>query len=200
MEKTIVTAQIAVDPVVLTINNGKAYIYLQIREKPPFKGLYELPGGLLANNETAKETLNRKLTALFKDTTFFQQFHTFTNPNRDPRSRVISIGYIALIRTDNLHNWYPIENLPKLAFDHELIIKRAMSYLKQNLSPTLLKHLLPKQFPLNQLQSVYETLEQTKYDNRNFRKKMISAEIVKETKAIEENVSHRPAKLYQFKE
>lgn len=191
----------AVDPVIFTIKNQKLLVYLNTREKEPHKNLAELPGGLLLIDETAEETLRRKLKDIIGDNVFFQQFYTFTDPKRDIRYRTISIGFIALVSQDkitDLKNFHPVDNLPRLAFDHKEIIEKAIGYLKQNLNGQLIKQFMPAYFPLNDLQAVYEVIEQKKFDNRNFRKKILGSEMVKKIKKIQKNVAHRPASLYQY--
>ena|SRR3989344_552861 len=194
--------KVSVDPVIFTIQQGRIKVLLQRREKEPFKGLPELPGGLLLAHETGEETLQRKLQEIISDgTIFFTQFYTFTQPDRDPRERTVSIGFVALVNEQKIkswNNWVDTQELTELAFDHLKIIQAARTFLKENSGPSLIKHFLPSYFPLNQLQEVYELLESKKYDNRNFRKKMISSGLVEETKKIEKEVSHRPAKLFRF--
>lgn len=197
-------AWIAVDPVIFTLQGKKLKVLLLQREKEPFRGRYELPGGLLLPGETAEETRQRKIKqVLGLQDTFFTQFYTFTAPKRDPRERAVSIGFLALIPKERMHEehlWYDLDNLPSLAFDHKEIIQKARKFLKENFNAHIARHFMPQQFPLNQLQEVYESVEEKKYDNRNFRKWIISSGIVKETAKMEENVSHRPAKLYWFKD
>lgn len=199
----------AIDPVIFAIEHGKLKVFLKDREKEPFKGRYELPGGLLKENETAEQALHRKLRKIIGSKIFFTQFYTFTEPKRDPRRRTISIGFIALVNYDllkSLNNpneqkkWHDCRNLPALAFDHKEIISKAIKHLKENINNLIVKQFLPEAFPLNKLQEAYEIIEEQKYDNRNFRKKMISSGIVEPTESLEENVSHRPAKLYRFSE
>lgn len=195
-------ANIAVNAVIFIIKDQKLWVYLSTREKTPFQNLLELPGGLLHPRETAEITLARKL----KDITgaknhFFQQFHTFTNPNRDPRSRIISIGFIALLAYDkisNLKNFHEVSALPKLAFDHKEIIDHAVKYLKLNIDSQFVDQLMPKSFPLNELQVVYEVIEGKKLDNRNFRKKVLNSGLIQKAKTVQKNVNHRPASLYHF--
>lgn len=195
-------AKISVDPVIFTSSDNKLKVLLKKREKEPFKNKQELFGGLLKNNESAKQCLKRKLKEVLNtDKFFFQQFHTFTEPKRDPRERIVSISYIALIEKSNVkdsNNWIEVNRLSELAFDHKKIIDRAKIYLKDNIS-LFAKHLLPNKFPLNELQQVYEIILEKSFDNRNFRKQMINSGIVKETKELEKEVSHRPASLYVFK-
>lgn len=191
-------AKVAVDAVILTVDSDLK-IHLQNREKEPFKGRYELPGGLLLADETAEEALSRKLKEILGTTSYFRQFHTFTDPTRDKRERTISISYIAPIRkTENL-DWYDYQKL-SLAFDHRQIIEKAISYMRDNIGPGLVRNLLPEEFPLNRLQEIYETIEKKQYDNRNFRKFVINSGMLEDTGKKEENVSHRPARLFRFRQ
>lgn len=196
-------ARIAVDPVIFTIKNQKLLTLLHQREKPPFQNKHELPGGLLRKNEKPEKRLKTKLKEMTgKQNIYFDQFSTFTQPNRDPRQRTISIGYIALINQEkiqNPENWHNARNLPKTAFDHKKIIQKAEQHLQQNLDTVIAKQFLPKHFPFNDLQKAYETIKQKQYDNRNFRRKMKNQNIVEKTDKKQQNVSHRPATLYKFK-
>lgn len=203
VKKKYETSKIAIDPVIFTIHQSKLKVLLHIREKEPVESMKELPGGLLLPHETAEESLKRKLKELVgHENLFFKQFHTFTEPNRDPRERTISIGFISLIneaKIKELVKWFDYDSIKDLAFDHKKILEAARAYLKENVDSSIVKHFMPKLFPLNKLQEVYEIIEETKYDNRNFRKKMIGSGIVEETNQLEKNVSHRPAKLFKFK-
>lgn len=193
--------RIAVDPVIFTIKDRALSVYLNFREKEPFMGLAELPGGLLRPQETAEETLHRKLESIIGSDVFFEQFHTFTQPDRDPRIRTVSIAFIALVAAEKVANsqqFIELSKIPKLAFDHGKIVDLAHTYLKQNLNHNFAKQFLPRYFPLNDLQEVYEVIEGTPIDNRNFRKKMLDSGTVKKVAKKERNVSHRPAQLYTF--
>lgn len=194
--------RIAVDPVIFTIKEGKLWVHLNTREKEPFKDQAELPGGLLLRNETADETLKRKLkTIIGTNDVFFEQFYTFTKPQRDPRTRTVSIGFITLIpqrKITNTKNFYRLDSLPRLAFDHQEIINEAFAYMKQNLNNKIVRQFMPASFPLNELQTVYEVISLKKLDNRNFRKKILASGMVKKIKKIQKNVAHRPASLYKF--
>ena len=195
-------ANIAVNAVICTIKDKKLLIYLQTREKDPFKNYLELPGGLLHQKETAQETLIRKLKNITElKNHSLHQFQTFTDPKRDLRSRTISIGYIALLSSEkitSLKNFYQVDSLTKLAFDHQEIIKSAIKFLKQNINNQLIQELMPKIFPLNDLQVVYQVISQKKIDNRNFRKKVLNSNLLQKAKIVQKNVNHRPASLYQF--
>lgn len=194
--------RVAVDAVIFTINNQKLSVYLSSRREDPYKNWPELPGGLLLAGETAEETLARKLgDVIGTRNIFFQQFHTFTRPERDPRGRTVSIGFVALLPQDNITaagNFCPIDSLPRLAFDHRDIIERAIEFLKQNIDNQIVNQFMPELFPLNGLQMVHEVIQQRKLDNRNFRKKILSSGTVKKVSKIQKNVAHRPANLYQF--
>ena len=197
------TAMVAIDPVIFTIHDKKLKVLLSVREKEPYDKKHELPGGLLLPDENAEETLKRKLRELLGGASiFFTQFYTFTSPSRDIRGRTISIGFIALVSEDKIKpasNWHDCNNLPELAFDHRIIIGKAKAYLKNNINSLIVKQFMPALFPLNKLQDAYEVIEEKRYDNRNFRKRMISLGIVEETGKAEQNVSHRPANLFRFK-
>lgn len=197
--------RVAVDATIFTIKDRKLQILLHTREKEPFSGRKELPGGLLLKDETAETTLKRKLHEVVgHKEIFFQQFGTFTDPKRDPRERTASIAFIALINHERIGNiageyeWHDSAKLPSLAFDHKEIIEQAKTHLKENISSIIVKQFLPPLFPLNKLQEAHEIIEGEVQDNRNFRKKMLTTGIVIETKQTETNVSHRPAKLFKF--
>lgn len=197
------TARVAVDPVIFTILEGRLSVILSRREKAPYRGRYELPGGLVLRGENPKETLKRKLKQLFgTEKAYFTQFETFAEPKRDPRRRTVSIGFIALVRENMVSNreaWFPIRSLPPLAFDHNVMIGNAFLFLRNNINTIIAKQFLPEEFPLNQLQKVYEVIKSEKYDNRNFRKKMINDGVVVETGMKMQHTSHRPPRLYRFK-
>lgn len=195
-------SRVAVDAVVFTIKNGALMVCLEIREKSPFKGMYQLPGGLLQKSETAEETLERKLNGMFGSKVYFQQFHTFTSPKRDPRERTITIGFMALVNGDKVgdsQTIVPVKKLPEMAFDHKEIIMTAYKILRENPETKIVKEFMPTHFPLNDLQKVHESITEEKLDNRNFRKKMIDGGLVEKSNKIQKNVSHRPALLYKFK-
>lgn len=201
-KQTYETGRIAVDAVICSIKDDGLWVYLNAREKAPFRDLAELPGGLLLPDETADQTLLRKVTsAINVKTVFAQQFHTFTEPKRDPRMRTVTIAYIALVPAERVTHWEHFQNvadLPKLAFDHHQIIVQARRYLRHQADTTMVKHLLPKHFPLNQAQIIYEVLQGEKIDNRNFRKKLLNSGDVVKVDQVQKQVAHRPAALYRF--
>jgi 8-oxo-dGTP diphosphatase len=196
-------ARVGVDPVICAITAGKLKVLLQKREKPPFKGRYELPGGLVRHGETAEQALQRKLgDVLGLPGTYFAQFGTFTAPARDPRARTVSIGFVALVPEHRLGSgqaWHDIREMPPLAFDHQDIILAAHRWLQEHIGSGAVRHFLPGHFALNRLQEVHEVVMGGHYDNRNFRRQMLAGGIVQETREREQGVSHRPAVLYRFR-
>lgn len=193
-------ARIAVDPVIFTIENGSLKVLAHKREKKPFKSELELPGGLLREDEDPLERLNKKVKEMAgKEEIMFKQFGVFTDPERDPRERTISIGYLALVPEDYVKSndkW--IEPKQEMAFDHGEIVDEAIKHLQENLDKKILQQYMPELFPINRLQEVYETVLKKEYDNRNFRRKMLR-EKVKKTDKKQQNVPHRPARLYKFR-
>lgn len=192
---------IAVDAVIFSVIDSKLCVFLKKREKEPYLGLLELLGGFVLSNETAQETLRRKLKEISDETVEFTQFDVFSDPKRDPRNKVVSIGYTALVNEEKakrIGNFYELDKVSKLSFDHCEILAKARDYIKYNIKTILKRQSLPLHFTLNYLQLIYEIIEGIKYDNRNFRKKMINDSIVKKTESIERDVAHRPGILYKL--
>lgn len=202
MNNAYTESRVAIDAVLCTVHEGVLKVYLREREKEPFLGRHELLGGLLQQEETAEETLERKLhQTLGKKSIYFTQFHTFTDPQRDPRTRTVSIGYVALVphdKIDDVNDWYDVTTLPSLAFDHHAMIRAALAYLRTHADDMIARQFMPKLFTLSELQSVYEILLGELLDVRNFRKQVLAKGLVEETDEYTDNVAHRPARLYRF--
>ncbi len=180
------------------------------RANDPFKDKWALPGGFVNMDEDLEEAALRELqeeTSL--KNIFVEQLFTFGKPERDPRGRVISIAYFALVNLSD-HNikassdaknaqWFEIDNTPPLAFDHPTILKVAINRLRAKVRYEPIGfELLPDQFPLSQLQSLYETiLGVKKLNKRNFRSRIMKMGVLKEV-GKQRNVAHRPAILYSF--
>ncbi|MDD3765965.1 MAG: NUDIX domain-containing protein [Eubacteriales bacterium] len=209
------THEITVDVVIFTIKKGSLQVLLVQRAKEPFINKWAIPGGFVRLSENLDEAAQRLLfeKSNLKDV-YLEQIYTFGNPLRYPNSRVITVAYFALIRSENLVlkfdetaenikqvSWHSVYDLPKLAFDHELIIQYAYNRLRGSLeySPVAFQ-LLPKKFTLTELQKAYEIILHTTLDKRNFRKKMVSLNILKELDEYTKNRSKRPARLYMFNE
>lgn len=201
---------LSVDCVIFGYSEETVHVALIERKNPPFKGSWAIPGGFLIGNETVEEAAARELqeeTGLHD--VYLEQFSVFSAINRDPRGRVVSIGFFALIASDKITltatedardaQWWPIDALPPLAFDHEIILHKAQEALR-NLARTkpLLFELLPRDFTLTQLQKIYEEIFGISLDKRNFRKKIQKISWIETTNKTTESSRHRPAMLYRF--
>jgi 8-oxo-dGTP diphosphatase len=205
---------VAVDLVVFTIIDEDLKVLLIKRGRWPFKGTWCLPGGFVKIKEDLERAARRELeeeTGLKAKDIYLEQLYTFGDPKRDPRTRVISVAHFALVDSTKSKpfvtgeeqikdvTWHPINNLPpKLGFDHKQIINYALKRLRYKLEYTAVGlELLPKSFTLTDLQTMYETILNEKLDKRNFRKKILSMNIIKATKIYKKG-AHRPAMLYKF--
>jgi 8-oxo-dGTP diphosphatase len=203
---------VAVDTVVFTIFNGNLSVLLIQIDSGPYKEKWAVPGGLVKIDEDLDDAAVRVLSekANIKNL-FLEQLYTFGELDRDVRDRSISVAYFALVSNpDKLEistqeyykaiDWLPVNTLPEMAFDHKKIIETAHERLKGKLSYTNIAYsLLPKEFTLTQLQRVYEVILGRSLDKRNFRKKINSLDFVEELDKRQKDVTHRPAKLYKFK-
>lgn len=182
------------------------------RDIPPFEGEWALPGGFIHLDESLEEAALRELreeTGIEK--IFLEQLYTFGNVDRDPRERVVTVAYYALINlaeqnikatTDAREAaWFLVEKLPPLAFDHHKIIALALTRLKGKVRYEPIGfELLPTKFTLSQLQQLYETILGQELDKRNFRRKILKMGILKPLAEVQTGVSHRSPRLYQFDE
>jgi 8-oxo-dGTP diphosphatase len=200
---------VTTDVVLFTIQVDRLSVLLIERNNAPFQGMWALPGGFLDISEDLESCAKR---ALQEETgiegIYLEQLATFGAPQRDPRERVISVTYFALSPSDHLSPrassdaaeavWFPIDNLPELAFDHAQIIQLARQRLIAKLGySTIAFQMLPEAFTLSQLQSVYEVLLNESLDKRNFRKGILARNIIRETGEYARHGYHRPAKTYQ---
>ena len=202
----------SIDCVIFGFEAGELKILLIERNEDPFKGALALPGYIVEQEEgldDAAERILYELTGL-RDL-HMQQFHTFGEVNRHPQGRVITVAYYALIRLTGQKEvrpitqvarkafWHPVNELPKLAFDHSEIFKTGFNKIRRRLNyQPIAFELLPEKFTLTQLQSLYEAVLSKKLDKRNFRKKMLSYGFLKELDEKQKGVSYRAAKLYKF--
>ena len=205
-------AALTVDIVVFALDDDDLKVMLIQRDLEPFAGEWALPGGFVRVDETLDEAARRELQeeAGLKDL-FLEQLYTFGAVGRDPRERVVTVSYFALVNlqghdvkasTDARNAaWFAMNDLPGLAFDHEHILGMAYERLcgKVRYQPIGFE-LLPRKFPLRQLQQFYEVVLGRELDKRNFRKKILSMDILVELNEIEKDVAHRAAKLYRFDE
>lgn len=206
-------AILATDIVILTIKDSKILVRLQQVNRPPyFNTIPGLPGGLISPTETAEETVQRLLYEKAKLTpskVYIEQLYTFSGINRDPRGRVVSVGYLALVPWEQLSIleqqdteevwWKEISKTKNLAYDHDSILSTAINRLKSRITyTTLSSKLVPKEFTLTHLEKIYELILKKSIDKRNFRKKLISLNIVKKSERKVEGVKYRPPNLYSF--
>lgn len=202
---------VTTDVVLFSVREQQLMLLLIKRRDAPFAGCWALPGGFLdigedleacAARELAEETGLRGI--------YLEQLYTFGRPDRDPRERVISVTYYALVPSDNLApraasdaaatGWYVIDRLPELAFDHADIIALAHRRLVSKLDySSIAFQFLPATFTLGEVQRVYEILLNAPLDKRNFRKRVLAAGLIEETGRLRRSGGHRPAREYRLR-
>lgn len=199
---------LTVDCVVFGFDGGDLQVLLIRRALEPFKNRWALPGGFVHLDETLDEAARRELeeeTGLRE--VFLEQLHTFGAVDRDPRERVVSVAYYALVKpsaaiaaTDAAEaDWFPAASVPPLAFDHADILAAALERLRDKLRREPVGfELLPPKFTLGQLQRLYEAVLGTALDKRNFRKKVLGYDLLVPLKETHREGAHRPAQLFRF--
>jgi 8-oxo-dGTP diphosphatase len=195
---------------VFGFDEGELKVLLIQRGLEPFKDKWALPGGFVRVEETIDDAARRELEeeAGLTDV-FLEQLYTFGAINRDPRERVVSVAYYALVKmsahatkaaTDAADaRWFSVSSVPKLAFDHLDILRVALARLKGKVRYQPIGfELLPAKFTLAQLQHLYEAVLETELDKRNFRKKVLSFGLLIPLKETQMTGRHRPAQLFRF--
>jgi 8-oxo-dGTP diphosphatase len=180
------------------------------RGGPPFAGRWALPGGFVRIDETLEEAALRELreeTGLGR--VFLEQLYTFGALDRDPRERVVTVAYYALVKLSD-HRvqastdarsaaWFTLDDVPKLAFDHQRILDTAQDRLRGKVRYQPIGfELLSEKFTLRQLQHLYERVLDRELDKRNFRKKILGMGLLEDLDEVETDVAHRAARLYRF--
>jgi 8-oxo-dGTP diphosphatase len=203
---------LTVDCVVFGLDESDLKIILIQRDKDPFKGHWALPGGFVHIDESLEEAALRELKEeTGVENVFLEQLYTFGDVQRDPRGRVISVAYYALV---NLRDhkikaatdardaaWFSVDDIPKLPFDHKRIVEVALTRLRGKVRYEPIGfELLPEKFTLTELQRLYEKILEQDIDKRNFRKKILSMDLLKELDEVQIDVAHRAARLYKFDE
>jgi 8-oxo-dGTP diphosphatase len=203
-------AALTVDGVVFGFGAGELKVLLIQRALEPFKGKWALPGGFVHVDETLDDAARRELveeTGL--EDIYLEQLYTFGTVKRDPRERVVSVAYYALVKlsdhkakaaTDAAEaKWFPVSQLPKLAFDHADILALALTRLqgKVRYQPIGFE-LLPPKFTLSDLQHLYEAILGAELDKRNFRKKVLGFGLLVALNESQVGGRHRPAQLFRF--
>jgi 8-oxo-dGTP diphosphatase len=203
------TASVAVLVVIFTVEDHTLKVLLIRRSAEPFKDAWALPGGRLNECESLQEAAVRKLVeeAGVEDV-YLEQLYTFDRLDRTSEGGAVAVVYFALVdhaqarlssRTEWQPAWHPVNNLPPLAFENQSVIDYALNRLRAKLDYTnVVYSLLPEYFTVSRLQSVYESILMRKLDKRNFRKRMLSLNIIKATGRKKVDGAHRPAELYTF--
>jgi 8-oxo-dGTP diphosphatase len=200
--------RVTVDVVIFTIQTGVLKVLLVKRGVPPFLGQFAIPGGFVLEDEDLDQAALRELR---EETgvadVYLEQLYSFGDVGRDPRGRVITAAYFALVSADRSlkagtdaaeAHWWTIDKLPALAFDHEKILGYALDRLRNKLEYTTVGfQLLPEKFTLTELQEVYEAILGKKLDKRNFRRKLSLLKILKPQPEYRRG-GQRPARLYRF--
>lgn len=199
---------VTTDCVIFGFDGSNLKVLLIERGIEPFKGKWALPGGFLKMDETAEEGALRELeeeTGLTN--AYIRQFHTFTEPGRDPRERVITIAHYALVRLQEVKGgddaaqarWFAMDEIPPLAFDHDRILRLAQKMLRERIhfEPVGFE-LLPETFTMKQLQNLYEAILDVHFDRRNFAKKMYHLELLIQTDDMVRTSPKRESQLLRF--
>lgn len=203
---------LTVDGVVfgLDLQQSGLMVMLVQRGEPPFEGAWGLPGGFVRMDETLDGAAMRELSEEtgLRDI-YLEQLYTFGEVDRDPRGRVVTVAYFALVKlSDHVVQaatdatdaaWFDVTNLPPLAFDHDRILETALTRLRGKVRYQPIGfELLPGQFTLGQLQRMYEIILGRELDKRNFRRKVQRLGVLKELDEFERGVARRAARLYEF--
>ena len=206
------TIGVSIDCVVFGFDGSDLKVLLIERGEMPYKDFWALPGDLMAPDEDLNASVNR----ILKDLTglkglFFEQVETFGEVDRHPLGRVLTTGYYTLVKISDYKlnpssfaaeaKWFRIQDVGTLAFDHNKILDSCFNRLKASVRTRPIGfELLPPEFTMTELQTLYEAILGIKLDVRNFRKKILQMKFLQETGNMQDNVSHRPAKLYAFNE
>ncbi|MDD2377374.1 MAG: NUDIX hydrolase [Bacilli bacterium] len=198
---------------IFTIDKGELKILLTRKKTEPYKGYWILPGNYISTEETLEDNITDAIvdqTGLMN--VYVEQCHTFSNINRNPDDRVIATSFIGLVdsksveimsidRPDVENGWFNIDSIPKLGYDHELIIEKSIDFFRKKIvNSNILRILFPSDFTLPELQKVYERILGKELDRRNFRKKFINLNLIEDTLEKNTGFNGRPAKLYRFKD
>lgn len=201
---------LTVDCVVFGWDDDAVKVLLIQRDLPPFEGSWALPGGFVQMDESLEEAARRELKEeTGVESVYLEQLYTMGAPERDPRGRVVSVAYYAIVKrlaqvliadTDARDaQWFALSELPELAFDHAEILEIALERLRGKIRYKPVGFdLLPGKFTMPQLKNLYDSLLGESLDRRNFRKKILSMGLLEELPETQEDVPHRAAKFYRF--
>lgn len=202
---------VAVDGIVLGFNNKELNVLLYKRSFEPMRGHWSLMGGFVKPEESVDEAASRVLTDCTGiEHLFMEQLGAYGDVSRDSGERVISVAYYSLVNMNDFNPevleahsaaWVQIGNLPELIFDHHRMLEDALCVLKRKAATRPIGfNLLPEQFTLPQLQTLYEAIYQTVLDKRNFRKKLYAMDILEKLATKDKKSSKRGAYFYKFNE
>ena len=199
-----------VDNVIFGFDDGDLKVLLIKRGEEPYIGRWALPGYFVNQDEELDSAAIRVLDELTGlKNVYLEQVRTFGGVDRHPRGRVITIAYYSLLKVDDYKlnvssiatkaKWRSVSDVKELAFDHNEILEACFIRLKQRVRTRPIGfELLPPKFTLTELQHLYESILETQLDKRNFRKKILSMNLLVDLRETQEGVAHRPARLYQF--
>ncbi|MBQ8257353.1 MAG: NUDIX hydrolase [Bacteroidaceae bacterium] len=199
---------VTADCVIFGFDGVSIKLLLIQRGIEPYKGKWAFPGGFMNMDETAEECAKRELeeeTGL-KDAAV-EQFYTFSDVNRDPRERVITVAHYALVRLSDVKGgddaasarWFAMDEVPSLAFDHDRIMRMAVNRLKERICfEPIGFEILPEVFTMTELQNLYEAILEVKFDRRNFYNKMLKLGILSEAEPRPANAARRTPSKYRF--
>ena len=198
---------------IFTVDKGVVKVLLIRRNNEPYKDKWALVGGALYNNETVVDGMKREIkekTGINDIILYYSNI--YSRVDRSPIMRMVGLSYVGFLDIEKVNllketdktndsDWFPINNIPELAYDHNEILNDSILKLRELIYDSdILKSLFPNTLTLPELQSVYETILDKKIDRRNFRKKLIHLDILEDTKYKNEETNGRPAKLYRFKD
>jgi 8-oxo-dGTP diphosphatase len=199
---------VTTDCVIFGFDGIKLKVLLIERGGEPYKGMWALPGGFMHMDETAEEGALRELKEETNLTAnYIEQFYTFTDPHRDPRERVITIAYFALVKIQDVvggddarrAQWFAMDDIPQLAFDHDRILRKATECLRERIHfQPIGFDLLPEKFTIKELHMLYEAILGVHFDRRNFSKKMLHFDLLTQLDETAWPTPRRQAFLYSF--
>ena len=196
---------------IFTVKNGEVKVLLLKKQSDPYKGYWIIPSDFLSTTETIEERIDNTIyDKIGLNGVETENCGIYSDINRDQSARIVGISYMGIASTDlvefkieqrdeYISDWFNIDNIPKMGYDHEFIIKDTIEYLKKRLLDSkTLKKLFPSDFTLPELQRIYEQILGYELDRRNFRKKFINLDLIEETGDKTSGGNGRPAKLYRF--